>query len=241
MKAYLIGSSHPNIPAIMDWLTECHVGIPLPEGPLTVSLLAAKRCYRSFDPSLNANLTRVRSDWVEYFHNILSSGHGSVLEHVTFTFAIEDVSRVLTAELNRHRAGVAISEASGRYIVVDENTGYYVPDALSPESLEVFHASMRASIQAYKSIMTAVTPDMPFAQKKAITSAARRILPIGLNTGGVWTFNLRALIHILQLRSSAHAEEEIRKLALMLYDLIPVKIPGTISEKGEIIFECGKV
>ena len=70
--------------------------------------MAAKRCYMSFEAGLNPNVTRVRKDLTEYLDNVLKSGHGSVLEHATYTFAIENVSRVFTGELNRHRAGVGI-------------------------------------------------------------------------------------------------------------------------------------
>ena len=72
--------------------------------------LAAKRCYMSFQPGLNPNVSRVRTDMKEFIDNILVVGHGSVLEHVSYTFAIEHVSRVFTGEMNRHRAGTAISD-----------------------------------------------------------------------------------------------------------------------------------
>src|ERR1700761_7813476 len=78
--------------------------------PALVIALAAKRCYMSFQPGLNPNVTRVRSDYFDYFDNILKSGHGSVLEHAVYSYAIEGVSRVFTAEMNRHRAGWGISE-----------------------------------------------------------------------------------------------------------------------------------
>ncbi len=96
---------------------------------LTIGV-AAKRCYMSFDTSQNPNLSKVRADWGEYLDNVLKVGHGSVLEHATYTFAIENVSRVFTGEMNRHRAGWAISEGSMRFIRFGENIPYWEPSSI---------------------------------------------------------------------------------------------------------------
>ena len=66
---------------------------------------AGKMCYRSWEPGLNPNVRRVRDDHAKYLENILRSGHGSVLEHASFTFVLHNVSRVATHELVRHRPG----------------------------------------------------------------------------------------------------------------------------------------
>lgn len=92
--------------------------------------LAAKRCYMSFEPKLNPNVEKVRNDWTEYLDNILKVGHGSVLEHGMWRFAIENVSRVFTGEMNRHRAGWAISEGSMRFIRFGEGIPYWEPDSI---------------------------------------------------------------------------------------------------------------
>ena len=91
--------------------------------------LAGRRCYMSFQKGLNPNITKIRADIAEYIDNILKSGHGSVLEHAVYTFAIEGVSRVFTGEMNRHRAGWAISEGSMRYIRFDD-IGWWMPPSL---------------------------------------------------------------------------------------------------------------
>ena len=67
-------------------------------------------CYRSWEPGLNPNVTRIRTDQAKYLENILASAHGSVLEHVSFTFVLHNVSRVFTHEVVRHRPGVAMWE-----------------------------------------------------------------------------------------------------------------------------------
>ena len=95
----------------------------------TLVEFAGRACYRSWEPGLNPNVTRVREDQGEYLDNVLASGHGSVLEHASYTFAFRDVSRVFTHELVRHRAGSAFSQESLRYVRLDE-IGFRVPPAL---------------------------------------------------------------------------------------------------------------
>jgi thymidylate synthase (FAD) len=73
-------------------------------------------CYRSWEPGLNPNVSRVRTDSAQYLGNVVRSQHGSVLEHANFTFVLHNVSRVLTHELIRHRAGSAFSQESLRYV-----------------------------------------------------------------------------------------------------------------------------
>src|ERR1700687_5902785 len=137
IEIFNIASTTVDQVEVRRWLT--HVGAPDFVVPVQVTepalliALAAKRCYMSFEPGLNPNVTRVRSDYVEYFDNILRSGHGSVLEHAVYTYAIEGVSRVFTAEMNRHRAGWAISEGSLRFIRFDKSIPYWLAESLRGE------------------------------------------------------------------------------------------------------------
>jgi len=222
--------------------------------PALLIALAAKRCYMSFQEKLNPNVTRVRSDYAEYFDNILKSGHGSVLEHSVFTFALENVSRVFTAEMNRHRAGWAISEGSLRFIRFGDNIPYWVPTSIQGEdviatgvaqsivsdaagcaseddmdltcggsleltlesrkqlSREVFQiafAEQEAQYRVLAKIWDMDESDHNFSYKKKVTSMMRRIVGLGVATGGVWSGNVRALRHVLAMRCSPAAEEEI--------------------------------
>ncbi len=120
IEIFPIACTHVRITEVDKWLT--HIGVDLDKfdlpdisSPALLIALAAKRCYMSFEPGLNPNVTKVRSDYVKYFDNLLQSKHGSVFEHAVYSFAIEGVSRVFTAEMNRHRAGWAISEGSHLY------------------------------------------------------------------------------------------------------------------------------
>lgn len=194
--------------------------------------LCAKRCYMSFEVGLNPNITRVRDDLGEFITNILETKHGSVLEHVVYSFALEGVSRVFTAEMNRHRAGTAISEGSMRYIAFDD-VPFWIP--LIFQNTEGDTPHIRLAKERTRALFEKVFADAQdnyaellkiwnyreevkaFSEKKKLTSAFRRIIPIGVATGGVWSGNLRALRHIFTMRCSPAAEEEICLVAgLML-------------------------
>lgn len=206
--------------------------------------LAGRRCYLSFVPGLNPNVHKIREDITDYLTNVLRSGHGSVLEHATFTFAIEGVSRVFTGEMNRHRAGVAISEGSMRYIryndipivdvpsiqLCDDPTGlvtqYFERERTVSrstikycvEQIEQFYANL---VNTWKDVLEG----KEFAGKKHITSMLRRIIPMGVATGGVWTFNVRALRHMLTMRCAGAAEEEIALVAGKILEIMMKEEP----------------
>ena len=168
-------------------------------------------CYRSWEPGLNPNITRIREDQREYLGNLLSSLHGSVLEHANYTFAFRNVSRVFTHELVRHRAGSAFSQESLRYVRLTD-IGFRIPAALEPireqvlnivEQLEEFQLTAAEALGLDDE-------GVPFTVKKEVTSALRRLAPIGLSTDIVWTANVRTLRHVIEMRTSPGAEEELR-------------------------------
>jgi thymidylate synthase (FAD) len=183
----------------------------------TLVEFAGRACYRSWEPGLNPNVTRVRTDPREYFENILSSGHGSVLEHANYTFAFRDVSRVFTHELVRHRAGSAFSQESLRYVRLTD-IGFRVPPALEPVRDQVVSiVEQLEELQVSAASELGLDDDgVPFSVKKEVTSALRRLAPIGLSTDIVWTANVRTLRHVIETRSAAGAEEELR----LVFDLV---------------------
>lgn len=139
IEVFQIARTQVDREAVRRWLDFLGVSpeFELPDvvtDPALLIALAAKRCYKSFEPGLNPNVTKVRAEYGEYLDNVMSQGHGSVLEHAVFTFAIENVSRVFTGEMNRHRAGWAISEASMRYIRFGECIPYWEPTCISGEN-----------------------------------------------------------------------------------------------------------
>ena len=186
-------------------------GAPNP-GELLVEF-GGRACYRSWEPGLNVNVTRVRTDRREYFENLLRSAHGSVLEHASYSFALRNVSRVFTHELVRHRAGSAFSQESLRYVRLTD-IGFRVPPALEPlrgqvlaivEQLEEFQRDAAAALSLDDE-------GVPFHVKKEATSALRRLAPIGLSTDIIWSANLRTLRHVIAMRTAEGAEEELRSV-----------------------------
>jgi thymidylate synthase (FAD) len=225
--------------AVYAWLQDLGVDVPTIEslvvGDTTdasnLVRLAGKRCYMAWggDGKFNKNVQRVREDVAKYIDHILEVGHGSVIEHVSYSFAIEGISRVLTAELNRHRAGCAISEGSMRFIRFND-LPYWLPDSIEDgpddsvevlqkksESRAIFRRAFGQAEHNYNELETLwaseLAPESKFSAKKQVTSMMRRVVPIGVSTGGVWTFNLRALRHVATMRCDESAEEEILALA----------------------------
>ena len=192
---------------------------------------AGRACYRSWEPGLNPNVTKVRSDQRQYFANILSSAHGSVLEHANYSFALREVSRVATHEIVRHRAGSAFSQESLRYVRLAD-IGFRVAPALEPvrervlaivEQLEEFQRSAAVELGIDEE-------GVPFHVKKEVTSALRRLAPIGLSTDIIWTANVRTLRHVIEMRTAAGAEEELRLIFDQVAGLIVAEAPGLFQD-----------
>ena len=190
-----------------------------------------RACYRSWEPGLNPNVSRVRTDQREYFENILRSAHGSVLEHANYSFALRNVSRVFTHELVRHRAGSAFSQESLRYVRLTD-IGFRVPPALEPvrdqvlsivEQLEEFQVEAASTLGIDEE-------GVPFHLKKEVTSALRRLAPIGLSTDIIWTANVRTLRHVIEMRTAAGAEEELRVVFGQVAELMRDEAPGLFQD-----------
>jgi thymidylate synthase (FAD) len=190
-----------------------------------------RMCYRSWEPGLNPNVTRIRTDQEAYFANVLQSAHGSVLEHANYSFAFRNVSRVFTHELVRHRAGSAFSQESLRYVRLTD-IGFRVPPALEPlrdqvislvEQLEDFQLSAAEQLGLDSG-------EMPFALKKEITSALRRLAPIGLSTDILWTANVRTLRHVIEMRTAPGAEEELRTVFNLVAETMKSEAPSLFQD-----------
>ena len=215
-------------------------------GQLVVEF-AGRVCYRSWEPGLNPNVTKVRTDQDEYFKNLLRSAHGSVLEHANYTLVFRSVSRVFTHELVRHRAGSAFSQESLRYVRLTD-IGFRVPPALEPvrekvlsivEQLEDFQVSAADELGIDDQ-------GLPFHVKKEITSALRRLAPIGLSTDIVWTANVRTLRHVIEMRTAEGAEEELRLVFDKVAEIMRREAPGFFQDferrsDGSWVPEHGKV
>jgi thymidylate synthase (FAD) len=191
--------------------------------------VGGKICYRSWEPGLNPNVTKVRTDQEAYLENILKSGHGSVLEHANFTFVLSGVSRVLTHELTRHRAGTAVSQESMRYVRLT-SIPFWIPkwvrdDGVAMEKIMEFLWGAEDLLEFLTGHWGIEEEGVPFHKKKVITSFLRRLVPGGHATDLIWTCNVRALRHIIELRTAPGAEEEIRILFGEIAQIMKKKCP----------------
>lgn len=193
---------------VPEWGTDAETSADL------LTEFAGKSCYMSFDTALNQNLTKTGTrnnhDYIQ--QGIIANRHTSVLEHSTVTFFITNVSRVVTHEIVRHRAGTAFSQTSGRYVRTDEIDMYLPADiACNPAAVEVWKRAVGQMEENARELaeVTRIS-DKPFSLKKKLTSAFRRILGNGQANHIVVTANHRAWRHMIEMRTDPHAEEEIR-------------------------------
>lgn len=217
---------------------------------------AGRMCYRSWSPydpnnktGTNPNVTRVRQESAEYIRNILHSGHGSVLEHCSCTFLAQNVSRVFTHELVRHRAGAAYSQESMRYVRLDE-IPFWLPECVDqdPEARGIFERAIGylQDVQKALALHFGIDEQRDFKIKKQLTSLFRRLAPDGVATNIIFTLNLRALRHVIALRTATAAEEEIRIVFQAVAELAKTNFPLVFQdmarqEDGSYTFEYPKV
>lgn len=245
-----------------EWLRRVGPTLHHPASASDAELLVefvGRGCYRSWDVGLNANVTKVREDTGDYLANIINVGHGSVLEHAQFTFVFQDVSRVFTHELVRHRAGIAISQESLRYVRLTD-LGVRIPDILDddrPFADDEFAGSFRSKIVSLVETLEEFQCDaaahfgldddnVPFHYKKEVTSALRRLAPIGLSTMMTWSSNIRTLRHVIEMRTAKGAEEEIRIVFQQVAEVMRHECPllfgdYIVNEDGEWIPGTRKV
>lgn len=218
----------------------------LSDGEILCSFYA-KLCYASLVTGKNKNITKTRAIYDNILATIASS-HGSVFEHCTLNFVVTNCSRVFTHELCRHRVGTAFSQTSGRYVRTDEIAFVHDPilDSVQDDIKDVL-----AYVESgYKRIEEKLAPQMVnFDRKKKLTSAMRRILPNGQSNEIGFSVNLRALRHVIQMRTSSHAEWEIRAVFNQVYELVENKYPAIFADvttamvdgANEITFDHGKI
>ena len=185
----------------------------IPDGEALVEF-GGRECYRSWTEGANANVTQVRKDSTQYLGNILASGHGSVTEHANFSFVFDDVSRVFTHEMVRHRAGAAYSQESMRFVRLTDIPFWFPEWARNDEELMARSVALLEAMEAHQVWMAdhfGLDDDgVPFSEKKHKTSFMRRFAPDGVATGMLCTMNIRTIRHVIYMRTALGAEEEIR-------------------------------
>ena len=206
----------------VNWLGESTDGERLAE-------FAGRLCYMSQRNPAN----RTTHDYLE---NIKRQGHGSVLEHANYSVLVEGVSRSLTHELVRHRAGWAYSQLSQRY--VDESEANFVvpPAIIGDEALESrWREQVEGAQRSYVSLVDELMQRYGWIadkvhRRKMAREAARAVLPNSTETKIVATANVRAWRTMLELRSSEGAELEIRRFAVAALRLLQQEAPAFFSD-----------
>lgn len=210
-----------------------------PEPEKTI-VLAAKLCY---SPSHIEELEeKVRGlSYEKFLHKILGMGHTSVLEHSSFSFGIDGISRAASHQLVRHRLA-SYSQQSQRYVKQSELNEYVTPPSITEAGGDVAERYKDGIEKAYALYGELLAEGLP-------PEDARFLLPNAACTQIIVTMNARALLHFFQLRCCERAQWEIREMAtemlklakkeasIIFGDAGPACVKGACSE-GEMT--CGK-
>lgn len=189
--------------------------------------LAAKLCYsKSTISDLKEKISQ--KDQSDFIRKLMDMGHESVLEHVSFTFGVEGVSRVLLAQLTRHRIA-SFSVQSQRYVSYENGFGYIIPDsiaALGEESVNRFREQMNTLEKWYTEWQKLL------GKGEKSNEDARFVLPNACETRIILTMNVRELRHFFSLRMCSRAQWEIRKMAEEMFRLCFETAPSLFMNAG---------
>ncbi|MBB6215175.1 thymidylate synthase (FAD) [Anaerosolibacter carboniphilus] len=225
---------------------------------------AAKLCYSPIGiDKIEDKLTEESA--TKFLNMLMSMGHESPVEHVSFTFGIEGVSRVLTHQLVRHRVGASYSQQSQRYVRL-EQFEYIIPPAIdrNPKARETFIKAMEDDQRCYNELTEILMEEnyhqyveeglsekaaRSQAEKKSIEDA-RYVFPNACETKIVFTMNARGLFNFFNLRCCNRAQWEIRELATEMLRLVRQVAPTLFKYSGpnclnepcpEGNMTCGKI
>ena len=183
--------------------------------------MAARLCY---SPAGAEELSEKMTDEqvTKLVEKIISMGHASTMEHVTFTFAIEGISRVLTHQLVRHRIA-SYSQQSQRY-VSEHDFEYILPPSIAEndEAKAKFENLMHTIRQTYDELVAMNVPK----------EDARYVLANATETKIIATFNARSLMNFFKLRCCTRAQWEIRKLANLMLKEVSKVAPNIFDDAG---------
>ena len=233
-----------------------------PEGAATIAK-AAKLCYSPV--GVEAIEEKLDEAEVARFVAMLADmGHASPMEHISFTFAVEGVSRVLTHQLVRHRLA-SYSQQSQRYVRLDQFE-YIIPKAIEKdeaakarfiESMEAAHKAYEDLTEQLKAVYVKELAESGMDEKKAARMAekraiedARYVLPNACETKIVVTMNARSLMHFFTTRLCMRAQWEIRDMALAMLKEVLAVAPEVFKQAGpacvsgpcsEGAMTCGKI
>ncbi len=193
-----------------------------PENPERAVATAARLCYAPVGAKELMDTMpdeRVRS----VLSTIMLSGHFSTLEHVSYTFAVDGVSRALTHQLVRHRLA-SFNQQSQRYVRFTDDLNVVKPPTVQSqeETNCIFDEAIDAVVDAYHKLLEAGIP----------AEDARYLLPNAAETKIVITMNIRELLHFFSLRCCNRAQWEIRELAHRMLELVRPTAPFIFMDAG---------
>ena len=166
----------------------------------------------------------------ELLDKIISSGHHSVLEHASFTFGVEGVSRALLAQLTRHRIA-SFSVQSQRYVKFKNGVDFILPQSIQKNKAlhSKYNEFLKNTEKLYKEFLDAGIP----------AEDARYVLPNASSTKIIMTMNARELRHFFSLRCCNRAQWEIREMACRMLNLARKAAPALFSNAGpECVRQC---
>ena len=189
--------------------------------PTETIALAGRLCYSGSDIASLHDKSKGSAD--TFVDKLLDLGHLSPIEHASFTFGVEGVSRALLAQITRHRIA-SFSVQSQRY-VAQKDLNYVVPEtiyALGDDAIEEFRLQMQTINNWYSKWLEAGLP----------AEDARFVLPNAAETKMIITMNARELLHFLELRCCNRAQWEIRALAWVMLGMVRREAPSLFAKVG---------
>jgi thymidylate synthase (FAD) len=216
--------------------------------PEEVVAMAAKLCYSPSDiGSLEKGI--ITKDQKGFVEKLMKMGHMSPIEHASFTFAIEGISRACSHQLVRHRLA-SYSQQSQRYISEETGFDYIIPPTIKEdkELKKYFKNFMAEAQRAYNDILKRLNEKG--IRGESANQDARFVLPNAVETKIIVTMNARELLHFFRMRCCHRCQWEIRHMAEEMLRICK-KVAPTIFEKAgpaclygpcpEGEYTCGKI
>lgn len=202
---------------------------------------AGKLCYsKSNIMDLYDNMSDLNC--ANFLKQLVSYNHESPLEHISFTFGIEGISRACSHQIVRHRIA-SYSQQSQRYVSFEDDINYIIPNEIKSNKMakKVFEEAIKNDIKAYKEIVRSLAKEytkgiydnkeLERLTKKALEDA-RFALPNACETKIIMTMNARSLLNFLKQRCCERAQWEIREVANQMLDILLDIAPNIFSKAG---------
>lgn len=207
---------------------------------------AAKLCYSHVGvEDIMDGLDQEKTD--KFLAMLMDMGHESPIEHVSFTFAVEGISRVLSHQLVRHRIGCSYSQQSQRYVKLDQFE-YIIPPEIEkiPQAKDIFIKAMEEDQKTYDKLVEVLQKEhfekliaegktekqAKSASEKASIEDARYVFPNACETKIVFTMSARALMNFFRERCCQRAQWEIREMAVEMLRQVKAEAPTLFKNAG---------